>query len=177
MINERSTDFHPVLVSDVQKLSEVAVQAYSDHYLHLWHDAGAWYIARSFTPDVLRRELENPDARFYFVQQHGQPVGFLKLNLHQPSPCYQTANALELERIYLFNAVTGQGIGTTCIRFVTEQARRLEKQLVWLKAMDSSHAAIAFYQRMGFALCGTDRLAFEVMKDQFRGMVVCQRFV
>lgn len=169
--------FQRVSTSDAQLLAAVAHRAYSDHYLHLWHDAGAWYIARSFTPDVLREELENPDARFYLVRQHEQPVGFLKLNLHQPSPCHQTANALELERIYLIKAVTGQGIGKACVRFVIEQARQLDKQLVWLKSMDSSHDALAFYRKMGFVPCGTDRLTFEVMKEEFRGMIVWQQFI
>lgn len=156
-------------------LAAVAVQAYSDHYLHLWHDAGVWYITRSFTSDVLRRELENSNARFYFIRQHGQPVGFMKLNLHQPSPCYETVNALELERIYLIKAVTGQGIGKACVEFVLDQARQLDKQLVWLKSMDSNHDALAFYRKMGFAPCATDRLTFDVMKEEFRGMIVWQQ--
>lgn len=177
MIDKHGPDFQPVLVADVQKLSEVAIRAYSDHYLHLWHDAGAWYIDRSFSPDVLRRELENPDARFYFVQQHGQPVGFLKLNLHQPSPCDPALNAMEVERIYLEKKVTGRGVGKAAMEFAVEQARQLKKQLVWLKAMDSSRDALAFYEKMGFAICGTDRLTFDAMKDEFRGMVVCQRSV
>ncbi|MBC3787227.1 GNAT family N-acetyltransferase [Spirosoma utsteinense] len=175
MIANSILDFQLLSVSDAELLAEVALRAYTDHYLHLWHDGGAWYINRSFTPEVLRRELDNPNARFYLVQQHGQPVGFLKLNLHQPSPCQVTVNALELERIYLINAVTGLGIGRACMQFVIEQARQLQKEVVWLKSMDSSHDALAFYGKMGFEPCGTDRLPFEVMKEAFRGMIVLHR--
>lgn len=175
MIANPVLDFQLLSVSDADQLADVALRAYTDHYLHLWHDGGAWYINRSFTPDVLRRELENIDTRFYLVHQHGQPVGFLKLNLHQPSPCHDTANALELERIYLINAVTGQGIGKASMQFVIEQARQLKKELIWLKAMDSSQEALAFYRAMGFEPCGTDRLPFEVMKEPLRGMVILQR--
>lgn len=168
-------EFKSLSSSDASLLSEVAIQAYSDHYLYLWHDAGAWYIDRSFTPVVLRRELKNHDARFYIVRQHGQPVGFLKLNLHQSSPCHETANALELERIYLIKAVTGQGVGKACVQFVIGQARQLGKEVVWLKSMDSNDHALAFYQKMGFVPCGTDRLTFAVIKEEFRGMIVWQQ--
>lgn len=175
MIANSVLDFKLLSASDADQLADVALRAYTDHYLHLWHDDGAWYINRSFTPEVLRLELADANARFYLVRQHGQPVGFLKLNLHQPSPCHETANALELERIYLISAVTGQGVGKACMQFVIEQARELDKELIWLKAMDSSHDALAFYRAMGFEPCGTDRLPFEMMKEALRGMVVLQR--
>lgn len=177
MTVKTAPQFKPASVVDASLLSQVAIWAYSDHYLHLWHDAGAWYIARSFSPDVLRRELENSNARFYFVYLGEEPVGFLKLNTHRPSPCHETANAMELERIYLTKAVTGQGIGKACIQFVVDQARQLHKQLVWLKSMDSSHDALAFYRKMGFVPCDTDRLTFGVMKEEFRGMIVWQQLL
>jgi GNAT superfamily N-acetyltransferase len=175
MIANSIINFQLLSASDADELADVALRAYTDHYLHLWHDGGAWYINRSFTPEVLRRELADANARFYIVQQHGQPVGFLKLNLHQPSPCHETANALELERIYLVKAVTGKGVCKASMQFVIDQARQLNKELIWLKAMDSSHDALAFYRAMGFEPCGTDRLSFDVMKEALRGMVVLQR--
>jgi GNAT superfamily N-acetyltransferase len=175
MIANSVLSFQLLSYSDADLLADVALRAYSDHYLHLWHDGGAWYINRSFTPEALRRELADGNARFYLVQQHDQPVGFLKLNLHKPSPCHQTADALELERIYLVKTITGQGVGKACMQFVIDQARHLNKELIWLKAMDSSHDALAFYRAVGFEPCGTDRLSFDVMKESLRGMVVLQR--
>ena len=41
--------------------------------------------------------------------------------------------------------------------------------------MDSSKDAIAFYEKMGFQLCGTHYLDFEPMKKEFRGMVVMKK--
>lgn len=175
MIANPVLDFQLLSASDADQLAVVALRAYTDHYLHLWHDGGVWYINRSFTPEVLRRELADVNARFYLVQQQSEPVGFLKLNLHRPSPCQETADALELERIYLVKSVTGQGVGKACMQFVIDQARQLAKELIWLKAMDSSHDALAFYRAVGFEPCGTDRLTFEVMKESLRGMVILQR--
>lgn len=132
---------------------------------------------RSFSCDVLRKELEDSNARFFFVGLNNEPVGFLKLNINEPSPCDASLNALELERIYLEKRVTGRGVGKAAMQFVIEQARQAEKQLIWLKSMDTSHDALAFYSKMGFEPCGTDRLSFDVMKENLRGMVILKRRV
>ena len=53
MITNLVPRFYPVSVADVQQLATVARRAYADHYLHLWHDGGVWYMNRSFSADVL----------------------------------------------------------------------------------------------------------------------------
>ena len=175
MITDTTLRFDLLSPADATLLADIARRAYADHYLHLWHDAGAWYMERCFSPAVLQRELADPNARFYLVRQDRQAVGFFKLNVDQPLKGQETLNALELERIYLIDDVTGQGIGKAVLTFVVDYARQLNKEIIWLKAMDTSHDAIAFYEKMGFVICGTERLTFEVMKEDVRGMVVMRK--
>ncbi|GAB3013517.1 GNAT family N-acetyltransferase [Spirosoma pulveris] len=177
MISRQMLRYEALSVTDAPRLSEVAIRAYCDHYLHLWHDGGAWYLARSFTPEALTQELLDTNARFYLIYLHEKPVGFLKLNLLKSSPCEPSLDALELERIYLQKTATGKGIGTRIVQFVIENARQMGRQVVWLKAMESSLDAIAFYERMGFVLCGTSRLSFEVMREEYRPMVTMQQML
>ncbi len=174
MLTQTRLRFDLLSVSDAELLSEVAKRAYADHYLHLWHDGGAWYMARSFAIDVLRQELDDANARFYLIYADNEPVGFLKLNIDQPSPCKPGLNALELERIYLQKEATGRGIGDQAITFVIDQARALAKEVVWLKAMKSSDKVVAFYEKMGFDLCGTSRLPYTMMREELRQMVSMQ---
>ncbi len=54
-------------VQDVALLRQVALQAYCDHYLHLWHDGGAWYIDRSFSIEQLTQELADENANFFLA--------------------------------------------------------------------------------------------------------------
>jgi GNAT superfamily N-acetyltransferase len=166
--------FDLLSTADTERLAEVAKRAYADHYLHLWYDGGVWYMDRSFAPDVLHRELADDNAQFYLVYDDKEPVGFIKINKDRESPCRPDVSALELERIYLQKKATGRGIGEQAIQFVVAQARALNKEIVWLKAMDTSHKVLAFYQRMGFVPCGTDRLSFTVMREEVRGMVVME---
>jgi GNAT superfamily N-acetyltransferase len=101
-------------------------------------------------------------------------VGFLKLNIDQPLKDYEQYNCIELERIYLVKSATGKGFGRSVVEFCFDYARTLNKEIIWLKAMDSSDA-VCFYEKLGFERCGTFFLDFEQMKIEFRGMVIMMK--
>src|SRR5215204_5682832 len=109
-------------IKDGALLSAIATRAYSDHYLHLWYDGGAWYLQTYFTPARFEEELHDPNAWFFLVYYHGEAVGFLKLNLDKPAP--NGNKALELERIYLTNEASGKGIGAHLLQYTFDIARQ-----------------------------------------------------
>ena len=156
---------------DIPIIIAVALQSYNEHYLHLWYDNGEWYKQRCFTPEILREEMSDSNAIFYLLYDNDSPVGFLKLNLHKKLDPYTDADCLELERIYIIKAGTGKGIGKQAIQFTLDLARQLKKKFIWLKAMDTSDA-IFFYEKIGFKEINTTRLDYDLMKEEFRGMVV-----
>jgi len=176
-------DIQPLSAADAPRLAAVALQAYRDHYLHLWHDHGAWYTQTCFTVERLTAELRDPICRFFLIYSGPAPVGFLKLNVEPParsrlpSAYVPPADALELERIYFVREATGQGLGSAVMRFVDDYARQHNHPFVWLKAMDSSTSALAFYRKHGFETVATHRLAFSQMKAEYRGMVILAKSV
>jgi len=159
---------------DSKKLSDIALRSYNDFYLYLWHDNGEWYRNRCFTPSVFEEELKEPNHAFYLLKEKGETVGFLKLNIDQPLTGHEQYDSLELERIYLVKSATGKGFGRRVVEFCFDYARNLHKEVIWLKAMDSSDAVL-FYKRMGFEQCGTFVLDFEQMKKEYRGMVIMMK--
>ncbi|OIN61242.1 GNAT family N-acetyltransferase [Arsenicibacter rosenii] len=162
-------------LADTEALAGLALRAYQDHYLHLWLDGGEWYMNRCFNTGQLAAELADPNSRFYFIRDAGQPVGFLKINLDKTLPTAPDLSALELERIYFLASATGKGLGRFAVDFVVRLAQELNKACVWLKAMDSSEAALHFYRQNGFTVVGAERLTFAVMKPELRGMLVLSR--
>ena len=164
----------PCGVQDAKKLSDIALRSYNDFYLYLWHDNGEWYVNRCFTPSVFEKELKEPNHAFYLLGEKDDTVGFLKLNIDQPLKNYEQYHCIELERIYLVKSAAGKGLGRSTLEFCFDYARRLNKQIIWLKAMDSSDAVL-FYEKLGFERCGTFFLDFEQMKKEFRGMVIMMK--
>ena len=169
-----SMEIIPCDIRDARKLSDIALRAYDDFYLHLWHDNGEWYRNRCFTASVFEKELKQPNHAFYLLKEKGETVGFLKLNIDQPLKNYEQYNALELERIYLIKSAIGKGLGRQAVEFCFDYARKLNKEIVWLKAMDSSDA-VFFYEKLGFEHCGNSVLDFDQMKIEFRGMVTMMK--
>ncbi len=163
-------------VKDAAFLSEVAIKAYSDHYLHLWNDGGKWYINKCFTVEALDAELKDANEKFYLALYDSAPVGFLKLHIDAPLHG-EDKRALELERIYLNKEATGKGIGSVLVRLTIKIGKENRKELVWLKAMDTSEDSIAFYKKMGFTITGTYTLPHQLMKEELRGMVVMQKLL
>ena len=160
--------------NDAERISNVAIRAYKDFYLHFWFDNGDWYINRSFSPEVISEELKDPNAAFFLLKIQGELIGFLKLNIDQPLDGEKELQCIELERIYLLKKVTGKGFGHEAMEFCFEFAREKNKQVIWLKAMDTSDA-MEFYKRMGFIICGELRLDFELMNPELRGMKILMK--
>ncbi len=186
---EKDIRIFKLTVDDADWLSNIAKQAYFDNYTHLWFDEGAWYAERCFNVEQLRHELLDENAAFYGVEDEKEPLGFLKININYPlskKHCQskdltlltfytdEIPNALELERIYLMKQGQGRGIGQRLVQLTVDAARSRGKDVVWLKAMDTSPAGL-FYEKMGFKTCGTLRLGFEQMKPEMRGMVAMKK--
>ena len=172
-------------IESVTLLSDVAIHAYTDHYLHLWKNNNAdWYINKCFTIEVLTAELNDPNNVFYIVFENQKPLGFFKIVLNNPLLPHSVRsdkdgiseeNALYLERVYFKKEAVGKGLGEIAFNFALDTARRLNKKIIWLTAMDSSLKPIAAYKRMGFEICGTKELDFECIKDELRGMVIMKK--
>jgi ribosomal protein S18 acetylase RimI-like enzyme len=153
-------------------LSKLALKAYADHYLHLWDDGGDWYTNKYFSTEKLLDEVKDKNSLFFVAYLNNDPVGFLKININAPFEGLEEKNALELERIYLVKKATGQGVGKALVGHTFTIANKYNKNLIWLKAMDTSDGAIAFYKKMDFRIAGVHRLKHPLMKEELRGMVI-----
>jgi diamine N-acetyltransferase len=163
-----------IQANDATDLSALANAIYFDHYSHFWNDSGLWYVANSFSIKQLSDEMLDLRNLFYFAKFENDRIGFLKLRPY--NQLSETAgDGFEIERIYLHKKATGKGIGRKLMEFAIEMAIAQNKDYVWLKAMDSSHDAIRFYESLGFGICGTSRLDYERLKPELRGMVAMKK--
>ncbi len=163
--------------TQAELLSRLSKAIYKEYYLHLWLPGGAdWYQdEHAYHPDKLRQELEDPNNLHFMVYENAEPLGYLKIRINAVLQGFESMNSLEIERIYLHKKIAGKGIGRELMQLSENIAREHNKQMLFLKAMDSSADAIAFYQKMGYTLCGTWVLPFEQMKEEYRGMVILSK--
>ena len=160
--------------ADAEILSQLSKAIYKEYYLHLWHPGGAnWYQEeKAYKVDQLKTELDDSNNLHFIVYENDEPQGFLKIRINAVLKGFEDMNSLEIERIYLHKKIAGKGVGRQLMLRSETIAKEHKKQMIFLKAMDSSADAIAFYQKMGYTICGTYVLPFEQMKEAYRGMVI-----
>ena len=163
-------------------LGKLAKEIYKQYYLHLWYPGGAeWYMEQyAYATDKIEKEIANPATEYYIATVHGVPVGYIKLNLFAILPGEEKADKMEVERIYLDTTSKGKGLGKKLMLLALQRATELQKEIIFLKAMDSATDAIAFYKSLGYTICDSFQLPlpdFELMKKEYRGMVVLKRKV
>ncbi len=164
-------------LSDAAILSNLAKAIYQENYLHLWLPGGAeWYMNQyAYSTHQIEKELADPNSAYYLLQDDQEPVGYLKLVLCSNLSGYEPADALEIERIYLLDKMKGMGLGKKMMQMAMDAALATNKKVIFLKAMDSSQEAIAFYQHQGYSVCDTFSLpmpTFALMKESYRGMLI-----
>lgn len=169
-------------LSDAEILSNLAKAIYQENYLHLWLPGGAdWYMNQyAYSIHQIEKELADPNNAYYLLQDNQEPVGYLKLVLCSNLNGYDPDNALEIERIYLLENRKGKGLGKKMMQLAMDAALALNKKVIFLKAMDSSQEAIAFYQHQGYSICDTFSLpmpSFALMKESYRGMLILSRLL
>lgn len=166
-------------LNSAQKINFLGCQTYLPHYPHLWYEGGVeWYLNKCFNDRQLEMDLANPSLTYYAICLDSQEVGLLKLVRNKSPFDMNLDTSLYLEKIYFLKEFTGLGLGQKTIAWVVEQALNSGIKMVWLMAMDSSHKAIASYEKAGFQQIGTTQLddeEFQLMKPEFRGMVILKK--
>lgn len=174
--------FSKVSITDAPILTKISREIYKEHYLHLWHPGGAeWYMeCYAYATQSIEKDLEDPCIEYYFAAEEKKIVGYLKLVINASLATEPLKDALEVERIYIYKSYTGRGLGKELMEFAKQRAIDLNKEIIFLKAMDTSFNAIAFYEKIGYQISGTLELRlpdFILMKEEYRGMLLLQQHI
>lgn len=170
LLREDGIGLSPITVTDALTLNQLMKRIYPPIYQHLWPDQGRWYLDHAYGMAAIKQDLQEEDASYWFVKKESERIGILRLKTYATLPEEPFRAALQLHRIYLGPALIGQGFGQRLLAFTREKAQALGKELLWLEVMDSQQAAIRFYEKNGFRICGAFRLPYEQMYPQLRGM-------
>jgi diamine N-acetyltransferase len=142
--------------SDVDTLLALARKTFYDAFEHLNNpDDFESYTSKAFTRQQLLSELENSDSEFYFALLGDEPVGYIKLNYRNAQAEYREPDGVEVGRIYVHADHQGKKIGNQLLDFAIDKAIKDGMKYIWLGVWEHNHAAQRFYERNGFAPCGS----------------------
>nr|WP_297786062.1 GNAT family N-acetyltransferase [uncultured Allomuricauda sp.] len=142
----------PTNVTNLDTYLAVGVKSYCEHYLHLWENNDPTpYISHGLTKEVVELELSDTNALNYIVNLNEEPIGILKLVINCGIDDISDSDALKAEKIYLLKEHAGKGIGKQLLQFIEETARKLNKKVIWLDAMQKGNP-VHFYQKNGYVI-------------------------
>jgi GNAT superfamily N-acetyltransferase len=141
--------------ADAAVLSDLAARTFRDAFGAANHPADlALHLETHYTPEVMRRELEDPGSEILLAEVEGRPAGYAQLVARDP-PLDLGAGGRMLHRFYLEQAWIGRGIAGPLMEAVRTAARRRQAQYLWLTVWQENPRAVAFYRKCGFVSRGT----------------------
>lgn len=108
------------------------------------------YIDEAFSAEKLSAELSDARSHFYFAEESGRALGYLKVNTSGSQTELQDEQAVEIERIYVLKEVYGKKVGQALFEQAMDLAQERGADYVWLGVWERNERAIAFYRKNGF---------------------------
>jgi GNAT superfamily N-acetyltransferase len=122
------------------------------------------FMSTQFTRKQLINQVGAPGNTFLLARLDGEPVGYARLFEGKELPQgIAGSTAIEIARIYAEQHVIGKGVGKALMQAAIDLARQKGKDWIWLGVWEHNHRAIAFYEKMGFAIF--DRHIFLLGQD------------
>jgi diamine N-acetyltransferase len=145
-----------VSVKDVRKLREISCQTFIQTFaLKNTADNVQFFLTHNYAEEKLLSELMNPESRFFFANEGGKTVGYLKLNSGEAQTVLPNSEGFEIERIYIDQNSKGKGIGKIFIDFSIREAMKSNARYIWLGVWEYNEPAIRFYSKAGFTVFGS----------------------
>jgi ribosomal protein S18 acetylase RimI-like enzyme len=153
---------------DAARLADLAATAFRETYLAANDpDVIEEHVATAHSTEAFALALADERCELHWLLRHGDPVGYLKLNLAGAQTEPGLDDGLEVEQVYLLDAHQGHGLGRTLVEVALDAARRHGLTNVWLGVWEANGKAIGFYRSQGFEVFGahTFRLGDEEQRD------------
>ena len=151
----------PAPVERAADLARLAREIFTESYVHDDDPEGfADYVATAFSDETVAAQLDDPDISLTWALADGRPIAFMKADGLQPHehddhlPSIGEAGGLHVHRLYVRRTHQGAGLGRRLMDQAGQIAGSAGHSHLWLCVWDQNHAAIGFYERLGFTELG-----------------------
>lgn len=161
--------------ADAAPLAEFGAKAFYDTFApHNTEENIRLYLERTYSPELQRNELLDPNVIFLISEIEEQFAGYVKLTLDSRTEAVSAARTIELERIYAAAEHIGRGIGKALMEASIREAQQRDRNSIWLGVWERNPRAIAFYKKWGFREVGeqTFMLGDEPQRDLIMELIL-----
>ena len=121
----------------------------------------AAYLTEAFSETRQRSDLSSDNSRVWLaIDGTGQIVGYAHVRLGAPLPdgaSIRGERPAEIARLYADRGYHGRGLGAALMATSLAGARAWAADLIWLGVWERNARAIAFYEKHGFRIVGSQQ--------------------
>ncbi|MCD4840082.1 GNAT family N-acetyltransferase [Neobacillus sedimentimangrovi] len=141
---------------DLQTLQEISIETFNDTFKDQNSPENMKaYLEKAFNLQQLEKELSNVFSQFFFIYDHHEVAGYLKVNMNEAQTEEMGNESLEIERIYIRRKFQKYGLGKCLLNKALEIAKECYKNKIWLGVWEKNENALGFYKKMGFVQAGS----------------------
>lgn len=154
---------------DIKNIASLAVQVWLDTYaVEGIRTSFSNYIWDDLTPSQFEKRLKEQDREIYKAEIENHLVGFIEINYSSTE--LDSANSVEIEKLYIQQNFQNQKIGSELIQFAEAIFRKKGITKYWLSVYEKNEKAIQFYQKHDFL--ENSEIFFELENEKHRNLVL-----
>jgi diamine N-acetyltransferase len=165
---DRDIAFRDAQESDAADLAEIGRETFVETFGHLYSPADLKaYVDDTYSTERMTADLRDSEIEVRVAFSGKRMVAYCKIG-----PCKLPIDtgrepALELHRVYVYQARQGVGVGRILLAWAIERARRRGAANLFLGVWESNARAIALYDSRGFEKVGAYRFRVgETLDDE-----------
>ncbi|MBI1362346.1 MAG: GNAT family N-acetyltransferase [Alphaproteobacteria bacterium] len=147
--------FRDAVMADAAELSEIGRETFIETFGHLYPPADlVHHLEETYSIEKMAADLADPEVEVRVALSGKRMVAYCKIG-----PCKLPIEtgpgpALELHRVYVYQARQGVGVGRILLTWAIERARRRGAADLFLGVWQQNERAIAVYKSRGFETVG-----------------------
>lgn len=153
---DRELTFRDANESDAADLAEIGRDTFAETFGHLYppQDLKA-YLDDTYSVERMKADLADPEVEVRVAFSGKRMVAYCKIGPVKLPVDTGPEPALELHRVYVYQARQGVGVGRILLAWAIERARRRGAKNLFLGVWESNDRAIALYESRGFEKVGS----------------------
>lgn len=129
-------------ISQSADIAKVAQVIWEEYYTPIIGSKQVDYMLKIFQSKTAIEQQIREGTKYIAAYKNDDLVGY---------SCYHVEdNALFLSKLYVINSLRGQGIGKKLFLYITQIAKNMNKQKIYLTVNKHNTPAIKVYEHMGF---------------------------
>lgn len=161
----------PARADDALCLGVLATQVFLDTYARKGiTQTIAAEVRSAFSTEAIAVMLVAFNTTVFIAEVEGHVVGFVQITLGAQQALAPAGRQVELDRLYIQEPFTRQGIGNALLLAAEKAAAQQGAQVMWLSAWVGNERALAFYASQRYEDCG--KLTFRMQGEAIPNRVL-----